>query len=157
MRQLAVYPDGREVVREVVRHPGAAAVVALDGEGKVCILRQYRPALGAWLLEIPAGTLDPGDATPLTCAVRELAEEAGLTAAQWMSLGYINPSPGVMDEAIHLFLATGLAAVPTAHEEGELIEAEFIPLAEALELAYTGEINDAKTIAALFRAAGELM
>lgn len=153
----ATYPDGRVAVREVVRHPGSAAVVAVDGGGNVCILRQYRPALGAWILEIPAGTLDPDDATPLTCAKRELAEEAGLTAAQWMSLGYINPSPGIMDEAIYLFLASGLSEVPTAREEGELIEAQFIPLAQAIELAYTGEINDAKTIAALFRAAGELM
>jgi ADP-ribose pyrophosphatase len=136
---------------EIVHHPGGAAVVALDAENRVCLLRQYRHAAGGWLWELPAGKLDNAEA-PLLCAQRELEEEAGLRDADWQSLGKIVSSPGVFTEVIHLYLARTLTAVPTRMEEHEVIEVHWLPWAEALRMAQAGEIEDAKTLAGLLRA-----
>lgn len=144
-------PNGSIADFEIVQHPGGAAVVALDRDDRVCLLRQYRYVAGGWLWELPAGKLDPGE-PPLTTAQRELEEEAGLRAARWEPLGRINSSPGIFTEVIHLFLASGLTRVPARNEIHELIEVHWIPFAEALALAETNEITDGKTLVGLFRA-----
>ena len=143
-------PNGATAELEIVHHPGGAAVVALDAENRVCLLRQYRHAAGGWLWELPAGKLDNGEA-PLLCAQRELEEEAGMQAADWQSLGKIVSSPGVFTEVIHLYHARALSAVPTRMEEHEVIEVHWLPWAEALRMAQAGEIEDAKTLIGLLR------
>ena len=143
-------PNGSIAELEILHHPGGAAVVALDAENRVCLLRQYRHAAGGWLWELPAGKLDHGEA-PLLCAQRELEEEAGMQAADWQSLGKIVSSPGVFTEVIHLYLARALSAVPTRMEEHEVIEVHWLPWAEALRMAQAGEIEDAKTLIGLLR------
>lgn len=147
-------PNGAAAELEIVRHPGGAAVVALDPENRVCLLRQYRHAAGGWLWELPAGKLDPGE-PPLATARRELQEEAGLHAARWESLGKIISSPGVFTEVVHLFLARDLSRVPANAEAHEVFEVHWVPFAEALAQARTGEITDAKTLAGLFRTSKE--
>ena len=134
-------PNGRTVSLEMVRHPGAAAVVPLRGDGRVVLIRQHRHAAGGTIYEIPAGRLDPGE-SPVECAKRELAEEAGCRAARWDSLGMIWTTPGFTDEKIHLFLARGLETAPRAPEHDEIIEVEERPMEEAIGMIRRGEIND---------------
>ena len=136
---------------QVVRHPGGAAVLPLHDDGSVTLIRQLRPAVDGFLLELPAGRLSPGE-EPRLCAARELTEETGLAAATLLPLGILHPSPGVFDEVIHLFLATGLSQGEADPEEYEEISCVRIPLQEALEMAAAGDITDGKTIAALLRA-----
>jgi 8-oxo-dGTP pyrophosphatase MutT (NUDIX family) len=144
-------PNGHRETLEIVRHPGGASAVAIDAEGRVCLLRQYRHSVGAWIWELPAGRLEP-DEPPDVTAVRELEEEAGYRADRWQSLGRILSSPGVFDEIIHLYLAQELTAVGTRQEPGELIEIHWIAFASAMQMIASGEIEDAKTIAGLHRA-----
>lgn len=146
-------PNGADAELEIIHHPGGAAVVALNDVGQVCLLRQYRHAAGGWLWEIPAGKLDAGE-QPLSTAQRELQEEAGMRAQAWQALGKIVSSPGVFTEAIHLFLARRLTAVPAQTEEQEVIEVHWLAWAEAWRMAESGEIQDAKTLAGLLRARG---
>jgi ADP-ribose pyrophosphatase len=148
-------PNGSEMELEIVRHPGGAAVVALDEKDRVCLLRQYRPAIGDWLWELPAGKIDAGE-PPLTTARRELAEEAGLTAARWEGLGCILSSPGVFTERVHLYLARELSTVPDTPHPEEVFEVHWIALREAWTQARDGLISDAKTVIALFRATARL-
>ncbi len=122
----------------------------LDDEGRVLMLRQYRPCIEAWLWELPAGKIDPGEA-PEDTARRELAEEAGLTARTWRKLGEVVTAPGFCDEVLHLYLARGLVPVAAAPEEDEYIEPHWMALDEALALADGGAIRDAKTLVALYR------
>lgn len=144
-------PDGRHLELEVVRHVGGAAILALDGEGRICLLRQYRHAAGGWLWELPAGKLEPGEPAALT-ARRELAEEAGVEAGDWVELGAPIMSPGFCDERINLYLARGLSPVATAHEDQEVIEIHWKPLAEVRALIDAGELYDAKSLLALLLA-----
>jgi ADP-ribose pyrophosphatase len=136
---------------QIVRHPGGAAILPLHEDGTVTLIRQLRPAVGDFLLELPAGRLAPAE-DPRLCAERELLEETGLRATSLVSLGKIHPSPGVLDEVIHLYLATGLSQGEAQPEDYEDIDCVRIPLAEALTLAADGGISDGKTIAALLRA-----
>jgi ADP-ribose pyrophosphatase len=125
--------------------------VAIDDRGRVCLLRQYRYVAGGWLWELPAGKIDLGE-PPAVTAERELAEEAGVVAASWDSLGRMHSSPGVFAEVIHLFLARGLSEVDLGHEPDEVIEVHWVSLADALARCTDGTITDAKTLIGLFRA-----
>lgn len=142
-------PNGVSIDLAVIRHPGAAAIVALDADGTIAMLRQYRHAAGGWLREIPAGCLNAGE-TPRQCAERELREEAGLAARRWDELGSIITIPSFCDERITLFLARELAPASGALDRDEVIEVEKVKLEEAFKMVRRGEIVDAKTIAALF-------
>ncbi len=144
-------PNGTQAELEIVRHPGGAAVVALDRDNRVCLLHQYRHAVGGWLWELPAGKLDPGE-PPFITAQRELAEEAGVRATRWEPLGKIISSPGVFTEVVHLFLARDLVSVPANIEVHEVFELHWIPFEEALAWAVTDDLTDAKTLVGLFRA-----
>ena len=146
-----VLPNGHRTVLEIVHHPGGAVAVALDAGARVCLLRQYRYAAGGWLWELPAGKLEPAE-PPLGTAQRELAEEAGLEARRWTSLGTCLSSPGVFTEVLHLFLATGIAPGAAAHERSEVIEIHWLPLETACEWALAGTITDSKTVVGLLRA-----
>lgn len=137
---------------QIVRHPGGVGVLPLHDDGTVTLIRQLRPAVNTRMLEIPAGRLNPGE-DPAACGARELLEETGLVAAKLDPLGLLYTSPGVFDEAIHLFLATGLEQQEAVPEYYEDIETERIPLQDALAKAADGEISDGKTAVALFRAA----
>ncbi|HZF15553.1 MAG TPA: NUDIX hydrolase [Steroidobacteraceae bacterium] len=148
-------PDGTERRFEVVRHPGGAAVVAVDAQRRVCLLKQLRPAVERWMVELPAGKLDAGEA-PLRTAQRELEEEAGMHAGQWAPLGAILTSPGVFTEVVHLYLATGLEARTARPEPGEFFSVSWEPLDEACRRALAGEIDDAKTVIGLLRAEAAL-
>jgi len=144
-------PNGREMDMELVHHGGAAAVVPLLADGSVLLVRQYRYATGGWLLEIPAGKLDPGE-SPESCAIRETEEETGYRPGELQPLGWIWTTPGFADEKIWLFLATGLRQTAQALGDDEVLSVERMPLAEAVEKAARGEINDAKSAVALLRA-----
>jgi 8-oxo-dGTP pyrophosphatase MutT (NUDIX family) len=145
-------PNGVRLPLEIVRHPGGAAAVAIDADNRVCLLRQYRHAAGGYILELPAGKLEPGEPPDVTVK-RELAEEAAVSAREWESLGSYFSSPGVFTEVIHLYLATDLAPAESAPEAGEVFQVEWWPLALAVEKARNGEFNDAKTIIGILRAA----
>jgi len=147
-RERVRFPDGHRDTLEIVRHPGGAGTLALDDRDRVCLLKQFRFAVGQWLWELPAGRIEPGE-PPLHTAQRELAEEAGCVAGQWQALGSIFPSPGICDERIHLYQARDLRPVDTAHEAAEFIEIHWVPLKEAIGWAGDGTITDAKTLAAL--------
>lgn len=153
--EKAVYPDGREVPMEVVHHPGGAAAVAIDRDHRVCLLKQYRHVAADWLWEIPAGRLGE-EPTPLDTARAELAQEAGLAAARWDSLGAIRTSPGVFTEVVHLYMARDLTPTERAHEAGELIEVHWLGLEQAVNRALAGDLVDAKTVVALLRAAASI-
>ncbi len=141
-------PNGVVKDREVVRHPGAAAMVPILDDGRVVLIRQYRHAIGDFLLEIPAGTLDPGE-EPAECAQRELVEEIGYEATSLDKLTEILPAPGYTDEHIHIFLATGLKSAEQCLEDDEVLELEPTAFDRAIEMITAGEIQDAKTIAGL--------
>ena len=149
------YSNGREYDVDYVRHPGAAAVVAIDGANRVCLVRQYRHGIEDFLWEIPAGKLDAGE-PPEVCAVRELREETGVSAKRWTPLGLYIPAPSIFTELIHLYLARDLkvgAASPDADEELEL---KWLPLDQAIGHVLRGEWNDGKTAMALLRAQFQL-
>jgi ADP-ribose pyrophosphatase len=140
---------------DIVRHPGASAVVPFLSDDEVLLIRQYRHATNGSILEVPAGKLDPGE-TPEVCAVRELEEEAGQRAGRLVALGPIWTSPGFTDERIHLFAAHDLVAVERRPEDDEVIDLVPIRLREAVELVWSGGIDDAKSALALLQAAHRL-
>jgi ADP-ribose pyrophosphatase len=151
------FPDGSIGSLEMVRHPGASAIVPLLNETaddpEVVLIRQYRYAADGYLYEIPAGRLDPGE-SPAECARRELQEETGYTAAHVEPLFTMFTTPGFTDEKIHLFLATGLTAGESKREADEFMELVPTKLSRALSMVERGEIQDAKTALALLFAAG---
>lgn len=145
-------PNGRSTLVDLLKHPGAAAVLPFLDDGRVLLIRQYRYAAGGELLEVPAGKLDPGEA-PEACAIRELEEETGYRAERLEKLGAIWPSPGFTDEKIHLFAAEGLRPTEQRLEEDELIELVPMTFDEAVARVRAGEIDDAKTGMAILLAA----
>jgi ADP-ribose pyrophosphatase len=147
----AELPNGRRVDLDVVRHPGAAAVVPFETDRVVLLIRQFRHAAGGTIWEVPAGKLD-GD-TPEVCAVKELEEEAGRRAGRLERLGSIWTTPGFTDEVIHLFAAFDLEPIPQRLESDEVIEVVPTPIGEALDLIWRGELRDAKSAIALIHAA----
>ncbi len=151
------FPDGSIGSLEMVRHPGASAIVPLlnpeADDPEVVLIRQYRYAADGYLYEIPAGRLDAGE-SPQDCARRELHEETGYTAARVEHLFTMFTTPGFTDEKIHLFLATGLSAGEAMREADEFMELVPTKLSRALSMIEQGEIQDAKTALALLYAAG---
>jgi len=149
--ETVVLPNGHRVELEVIRHPGGAAVIALDRDERVCLLRQYRHAADGWIWELPAGKLEPPE-PPLRTAQRELVEEAGVSAFEWHPLGSYLSSPGVFNETIHLFLAIDLEPASAAPEAAEVLEVHWVALEEACRRALGGDIRDGKTALGLLRA-----
>ena len=144
-RRLA---DGTVKRREVVRHPGAVTILPLVAPDRVCLIRNYRVSVGQTLIELPAGTLEPGE-DPQRTAVRELQEETGYQAGRMELLHTFYLSPGILDERMHLYLATDLRPGPAARERGEEIENLLTAWDEALRMASDGTIRDAKTLVGL--------
>ena len=144
-------PDGRTSTREIVEHSGGAAILPLDEDGNAYCVRQYRYAVGAHMLEAPAGKLEPGE-DPLACAVRELGEETGFTAEEIVPLGAFWPTPGYCRERIYIYLALGLKKGRMHLDAGEFLHVEKYPLETLLEMTLDGRIDDCKTVIAIVRA-----
>ena len=144
-------PNGQVTELEVIHHPGAAAIVALNSENEVLLVRQYRHATRGWLLEVPAGKLDPGEG-PETCAERELEEEVGARPGRLEPLGWIWTTPGFTDEKIHLYLARDLEMTEQDLQEDEILSVVTISFEQAIDKIHAGEICDAKSVCALLRA-----
>jgi len=157
-RDTVRFPDGSIGHLEMIRHPGASAIVPFlsDPRGddpQLLLLKQYRYAAEQFLYEIPAGRLNPGE-DPRDCAVRELREETGCSARSVEFLFTMYTTPGFTDERIHVFLASGLEHGATAHESDEFMTVETVRLTDALRLIQRGEIKDAKTALGILYAAG---
>jgi ADP-ribose pyrophosphatase len=157
-RDTVRFPDGSVGEMDMIRHPGASAIVPFlsdvaAADPQLLLIKQYRYAAEQFLYEIPAGRLDPGE-DPRDCAARELREETGCSAAQIEFLFTMFTTPGFTDERIHLFMASGLERGATAHEADEFMTVEAVTLSQALQLIHTGEIKDAKTALGILFAAG---
>ncbi len=142
-------PNGKEASREVVEHRGAVAVLAIDNDGKLVLVKQYRYPIQRLSLEIPAGKLEENEA-PLTCAQRELEEETGYAAGKWSPIFSYYTSPGFTNEVIHLFLAEDLHYVGVHPDEDEFVESQVYSLEEAITAIDHAEIFDVKTITAIY-------
>ena len=142
-------PNGHAVDLELMHHPGASAVAAVDEARQVVLIRQYRHAAGGYIWELPAGVLASADEAPADCAARELREETGLVAGEMRQLGTIFTTPGFCDERMHLFRATGLESVAARPEADERIESRAFTRAEVEEMIRRGEIAEGKTLVAL--------
>lgn len=147
-RVVQVTPDGAEHAREVVRHPGAVTILPRLHDGRVCFVQNYRVAVDRRLIELPAGTLEPGE-DPLETASRELAEETGYRAGQIELLATFYTSPGILDEMMYLYLATSLQPGPRNLDPGEDIRPLLATWQQALEMARDGRIRDGKTLTGL--------
>jgi len=145
-------PGGAVARLESIRHPGAAAALPFLADGRVLLVKQYRHAMGGWILEIPAGKLDDGEA-PESCAVREVEEEVGYRAGALTPLGAIFTTPGFTDEVIWLYEAHGLEKTELAHEVDEVIEVLTWEFDEAVRAVHDGRIRDGKSVAAILHAA----
>lgn len=143
-------PNGKTASREVVRHPGGVIILPLGDDGFVYLVRQFRYPLGKAILEIPAGKLEYGE-EPLPAAQRELKEEIGAEAKDWVSLGDIWPTPGFCDEVQHLYLARGLTFGQTQPDEDEFLEQVKLPFSQVLAMAADGRMQDGKSVAAILR------
>ena len=151
-------PNGKTSSREVIDHPGGVCILALDDQHRAAVVRQYRYAFGRVMTELPAGKMEAGE-EPFVTAQRELAEEVGASAAEWTDLGALIPSPGCYAETLHMYLARGLTfraiirqCLEDAADEDEFLETEFIPLADLAEQCLSGQLQDAKTVAAVLKA-----
>ena len=143
-------PNGKECTREVVEHPGGVAILAIDSEDRVLLVRQYRYPFERVLTEIPAGKREPGE-PPFITAQRELREEIGATAGTWTELGTLIPSPGCYGETLYLYMAQDLHFGATHPDEDEFLEPLRVPLDEAVRQCMDGTLTDAKTVAAILK------
>ena len=148
LRRTRTDAAGKTHTREIIEHPGAVTILPLLDDGRVCLIRNFRMAVGQTLIELPAGTLSPGE-DPLVAAHRELAEETGYVAQSIEHLHSFWMSPGILQERMHLYLATGLKAGKATLEEGEEIQPLIVPWHEALAMTRDGRIQDAKTLVGL--------
>ena len=148
-----VIANGIEEVFDYIHHNGAAAVLPVTADGKIMLVRQYRNALDRFTLELPAGKVDSPEEPRIECAYRELEEETGYTAEEWISLGDYYPSPAYCDERITLYLARGLQLGKRHLDEDEFLNFEFIPLSQLVEDVMNGQITDGKTQVAVLKAA----
>ena len=145
-------PDGALAAREVVYHPGGVAVLALDEDQTVYLVKQFRYPIQQLLLELPAGKLDHGaEEDRLLGAQRELSEETGLEAAEWTYLGYTLASPGFCDEALHMYLARGLSRKEQHLDEDEFLDVVTMPFGQLVEQVMDGTITDGKTVSATLK------
>jgi ADP-ribose pyrophosphatase len=141
-------PDGRTFERDTLVHPGAVAILPFDARGRLLLLRQFRPAVRAWLLEIPAGTLEKGE-PPLACAKRELIEETGFAARRWRKLGAIRNAPGYSSEVIHLYKAWDLTPASGVQDADEHIKLAVMSMPAVRRAVRSGRLCDAKALCAL--------
>ena len=152
VRDQIELPDGSRSVREISLHNGASAVLPILPDGRVIMEWQYRYAHGKVMLEIPAGKLNTPDEPPLEAAKRELSEETGITADKYTYLGSIAPSPALLNEVIHIYMAEGLHFGKSHLDDGEFIDIKYYHLDELYEMVMKGEITDAKTQIAILKA-----
>lgn len=150
-RDRVSLPNGRIANLDVVEHSGAVTMLPYDGDGNIWFVRQYRHPAGETLLELPAGTLEPGE-PPEEAAAREMREEIGMAAGSLRKIGEFFMVPGYSSELMHVFLATDLTPDPLKQDADEIIEVEIIPYQQALEMAAAGRVRDGKTIAVLYMA-----
>ena len=150
-RDHLLTPGGQTVKYDIVQHTGSIALIPVDADGQIHFVRQYRHAAQVDLLELPAGTLEPGE-PPAEAAAREIREETGMAAKNLKEIGSFYLAPGYSTELMHVFLATDLYHDPLAPDDDEYLSVEKIPLAEALRMAESGQIQDAKSLAALLLA-----
>ncbi|OQB16053.1 MAG: ADP-ribose pyrophosphatase [Firmicutes bacterium ADurb.Bin193] len=146
-----VLPNGKEATRELIEHPGGVAVLPVDSNNMVYLVRQYRKPVEKSLLEAPAGKLTPGE-DHYVCGVRELKEETGFEAGEITYLGYAIPAPGYTNEIIHLYLARDLRAGEQTPDEDEFVDVEKYSFDDVVRMCINGEISDAKTVIAVMRA-----
>lgn len=144
-------PTGVEATNDIVVHPGAVVILAVDENNCLLILRQFRQTITDYLLELPAGTREAGE-DPLVTAKRELIEEAGVAASNWISLGSVYSAPGITDEQLHLYFASDLRKETLPQDEDEVIEIQRMSTGEVESAIQTGALQDAKSIATFFRA-----
>lgn len=146
----ALLPNGAQATREVVKHPGGVCVLALQEDGTVPLVRQFRYPLGDVMLELPAGKLEYGE-EPRPAAIRELGEEVGLEPGKLTELGFIYVSPGFCTEKLHLYLAQDVKSVPVHPDEDEFLDIVCLPFAKLVEMVMSGEITDGKTVTAVLK------
>jgi ADP-ribose pyrophosphatase len=144
------FPQGGHTFFDIVKHPGGAVIAAINEQDELCLVKQWRHALGQFIWELPAGCLEVGE-PPLETAKRELEEEAGVKAEQWQDLGVISSSPGFSNELLYLFVARGISAGTLKLDDAEQLEAHWKPLSDVRLMARNGEIIDAKTLALLYK------
>ena len=147
----ALLPNGNTALREVVEHPGGVCVAALTDNDEILMVKQFRYPYSEVVMEIPAGKRDKQNEDPLQCGIRELKEETGAKAENFISLGTLYPSPGYVGEIIWMYAATGLTFGENCPDEDEFLTAERVPLEKAVEMILSGEIKDAKTQAAVLK------
>ena len=147
--------DGKMTTREIIKHTGGACVLPVDDELNCYLVRQFRSGAESVLTEVPAGKIETGE-TPLECVSREIREETGFTAEKIESLGYIYATPAYCSEKIHLFMATGLSYAGGSPDPGEFLRVEKIPFTDLLRMCDSGEIEDAKTVACVYKASRRL-
>ncbi len=146
-----VLQNGEHTLREVVIHPGGVTIIPVDDNGYVYCVRQFRYPMSEHLLETPAGKLEYGE-EPLQCAVRELSEETGITASEYIDLGKIYPSPGFCKEILYIYMARGLSFGTSHPDHNEFLDVEKIHIDELVKLVMNNEITDAKTVIAILKA-----
>ena len=146
----ALLPNGAQASREVVEHPGGVCILALQEDGTVPLVRQFRYPLGDVMLELPAGKLEYGE-QPRPAAIRELGEEVGLEPGRLTDLGFMYVSPGFCTERLYLYLAQDVKQVPVHPDEDEFLDIVHLPFGELVDMVMSGQITDGKTVAAVLK------